>query len=198
MRITSLRQFVWVRSKKQFLSRPRQSRSAHLVSSLEEYALAVIAIERYPANVLSIAHSLRLREVHKHILNCACVLTYKLARLTVAVIVLRSTSIVRQVAVFLRQYEFVAKTCKRQLRVARYDISLQLNRAIGVNNPRLSRRKLEVVRPHRLILIVFDEVTTRRLRRPLLMTTNLTSIRGLALYKVEEYLRTIGTLIRHI
>ena len=159
---------------------PRKSRSRHDAIGNESSTLSLGISQGSPTHFFVITHRLRtaMDDFIAHLLaEDFDVLTH----LAVVEVVYRTTSIVCEVDIILRQFHSVAQTCQIGCRLVGAYRTLQLNGAVRIDGPNLVGSKLEVVFTERLGLVVHNLI--RILRITVAVTIRVASSeRSLTLY----------------
>ena len=119
MRVTRRWQLVRMRCQHQIQRRIWERRTGHHAVGREEEPTPSLVREAHPADILAVSHRLGLGEINKLVGDSAFVTLDILARLAVAVVIDRATSVVRVAIVALGQDEFIAKARKGKARLVR-------------------------------------------------------------------------------
>ena len=129
---------VW--SEHEVKGRVGKGRARHHPIGVEEDACTCGLRQTHPADVLTIGHRLGLGEGDELLGDLALVLLDVLARLAVAIVIDRATSIVSVVLVLLGQDELVAETSEGEVRLVAGDVGAQRDLARQSVPSRLPRR----------------------------------------------------------
>ena len=124
-----------MRCQHQIQRRIRQCRTGHHAVGSEEEPTTSLIREAHPADILAVSHRLGLGEINELVGDSAFVTLDILARLAVAVVIDRATSVVRVAIVALGQDEFIAEARKRKARLVRRQAGAELDTSVGVHCP---------------------------------------------------------------
>ena len=147
----ALRQLMRMRSKCKLQSTPWQCRSRHTAAcvignNLQSCSLSIRQCA--PADILTVAHTLRLGEVHELLFHLACIESDERACLAVGIVVERSTSVISIVVELFRQFHHISQPRKDNRRVATDDAACHTYVSVGIYGISLCSQEVEIIFLH--------------------------------------------------